>query len=176
VTAPTAGYAEMIVEALKAHDVRIAAGLPDSLLRRLHEQLADDPAIAYVPVANEADMPGIVAGAYLGGARAVMVMENSGLRQACEPIARLAFCHQLPFVMLMPFRGDFGEPYWWGHNHGQTMGPLLDALRIPWRVVRTLDSLEPNIGRALMHAETGQWPVALVLSGECVEGGRYPTD
>jgi sulfopyruvate decarboxylase subunit alpha len=169
-------YAERVLEALKAGDVRIAAGLPDSLLGGLHERLAADPEIAYVPVANEADLPGIVAGAYLGGVRAVMVMENSGLRQACEPIARLTFCHQLPFVMLMPFRGDLGEAYWWGHNHGQTMGPLLDALRIPWRVVRRLDAIGPSIERALLHAETGQWPVALVLSGECVEGGRYPTD
>jgi sulfopyruvate decarboxylase subunit alpha len=169
-------YSQHVLEALKANHVRIVAGLPDSLLRRLHEGLAADPDITYVPVSNEADLPGIVAGAHLGGVRAVMVMENSGLRQACEPIARLAFCHELPFVMLMPFRGDLGEPYWWGHNHGQTMGPLLDALRIPWRVLRRPDALGPSIGRALLHAETGQWPVALVLSGDCVEGSRYAAD
>jgi sulfopyruvate decarboxylase subunit alpha len=167
---------ERIVDALKAHDVRILAGLPDSLLREVHERAVTDPGIRYVPVANEADMPGIVAGAWLGGVRAAMVMENSGLRQACEAIARLAFCHSLPFLMLISYRGDFGERFWWGHNHAQTMEPLLAALRIPFRVVRRLDDVEPSVGRACAHAESGSWPVALVLSGECVAGGRYAAD
>ncbi len=129
-----------------------------------------DPDIKLVRVSNEADLPGIVAGAYLGGARALMIMENSGLRQACEPIARFAFAHHVPLVMVVSYRGDFGEKNWWGHNHAQVMQPLLEALRIPLRVVDRIDQLRPSIAKAFDHSIASQWPVCLALTGECTEG------
>jgi sulfopyruvate decarboxylase subunit alpha len=114
-------------------------------------------------------MPGIIAGAYLGGKRGLMMMENSGLRQACEPIARFMYTHHMPLVMAMAFRGDFGEPNWWGHAHGETMEPILNALRIRTHFVSTLDDIKPSIKKAFVHADAGQSAVALVFRGECVE-------
>ena len=105
-----------------------------------------------------------------------MIMENSGIRQACEPVARFALSLQVPLVMLMSYRGDLGERNWWGHNHAQAMGPILDALRIPWWVARRLDQLPGMVAGALTHADSSQWPVALVLSGECVNGGQHAAD
>src|SRR5690242_1436583 len=81
-------YAEVFMEALAQARVDLVTALPESLLKHIYRRLADQSVIRYVQVTNEAEMPGIVAGAYFGGVRAVMIMENSGLRQACEPIAR----------------------------------------------------------------------------------------
>jgi sulfopyruvate decarboxylase subunit alpha len=164
-------YADVFMDALRAADVRLVTALPESLLKHIYRRLAAQSEIRYVTVTNESEMPGIVAGAYFGGTRALMMMENSGLRQACEPIARFALSHQVPMVMVMPFRGDLGERNWWGHSHAQTMEPLLNALRIPFRHVRHLSELTPMVGKALDHAESSQLPVALVLGGECVDGG-----
>lgn len=164
-------YADAFMDALRAADVRLVTALPESLLKHIYRRLAAQSEIRYVPVTNEGEMPGIVAGAYFGGMRALMMMENSGLRQACEPIARFALSHQVPMVMVMPFRGDLGERNWWGHSHAQTMEPLLNALRIPFRHVRQLSELQPMVGKALDHAESSQLPVAIVLGGECVDGG-----
>src|SRR5262249_51106509 len=98
-------YAELIIHGLKEAKVEIVASLPESLLKKLYPMLAQDEHIRYIQVSSEIDLPGIVAGAYFGGKRAVMVMENSGIRQACEPLARLLFGHRIPLVMLMPHRG-----------------------------------------------------------------------
>lgn len=172
---PRSAYAEAFIEGLRDADVRIVAGLPESHLIDVFRSLESGIAgIRYVPVSNEAELPGIVAGAYLGGKRALMLMENSGLRQACEPIARFAFAHNMPLVMVMSFRGDLGEPNWWGHNHAQTMEPLLDALRVPYRIIRQVDQIGWAIGAAFRHADASQWPVALVMAGECVSGGAMP--
>jgi sulfopyruvate decarboxylase TPP-binding subunit len=149
--------------------VRLVLGLPDSLLKSVHRALAGDPALRYVAVTNEGEMPGIAAGAYLGGARSVMVMENSGIRQACEPLARFALTHQVPMVVVMPYRGDLGERQWWGHSHAQTMTPLLDALRIPYWFVSKLPEMRPALPAAWDHAESSQLPVALILRDECVD-------
>jgi sulfopyruvate decarboxylase subunit alpha len=72
-------------------------------------------------------------------------------------------------VMLMSHRGGFPEPTWWGHAHAQTMGPVLDALRIPWRVLEAPEEVGPAVAGAFTHSRSSQWPVALVLSGVCLE-------
>jgi sulfopyruvate decarboxylase subunit alpha len=162
-------YAELIVRGLKEAKVEIVASLPESLLKKLYPMLQQDNDIRYIQVSSETDLPGIVAGAYFGGKRAVMVMENSGIRQACEPLARLLFGHRIPLVMLMPHRGDLGEDVWWGHGHSETMLPLLDALRIRYWLVNRLDEIVPMIKKALIHADAGQVGVALIFSGECRE-------
>ena len=169
-------YARLFVEGLKEAGVGVVAALPESLLKTVFRLCAEDNAIHYVQVSNEADMPGICAGTYLAGGRALMIMENSGIRQACEPIARLAYQHAMPLVIAMSYRGEWGEQNWWGHNHAQTMAPILDSLRIPYRFVSALDEIKPAIARAFKHADGGNWPVALVFSGECVELPDYAKD
>ena len=164
-------YAAAFLDGLRRSGVSIVGALPESHLKSIYAVLSEASDITYVRVSNEADLPGILAGAYLGGARALMITENSGLRQACEPLARLAFSHHIPLVMVVSYRGDFGEGNWWGHNHAQVMKPLLEALRIPYRVIDTVRELPGAIQKAFDHSESSQWPICLVLTGECTEAG-----
>lgn len=163
-------YARAYIEGLKDAGVGIVGAVPESLLAGIYRGCWDDPAIRYVPVTNEAELPGLCAGAYLSGKKAMMIMENSGLRQACEPIARFALCHAMPIVMTMSFRGAWGERNWWGHNHAQTMEPILGALRIPFNKVSRIEDIKSSIEKAYYHADASNYPVALVMTGECVEG------
>lgn len=172
-SAGVAEYARLFVDALVDAGVFLVAAVPDSQLLGIHRLLRAQNKIKYVLAGNEADLPGICAGAYLGGKKAVMIMENSGLRQACEPISRFAFTHHVPMVMVMSYCGDFGERNWWAINHGQTMEPLLNALRIPFQVISDPADIKPNVGRAFLHADASQWPVALVLAGACLEGPAH---
>lgn len=162
-------YARAFMQAMKDVGVEIVTALPESMLKHVYWMCERDNAIKYIPVASEAEMPGICVGAYFGGKKALMIMENSGIRQACEPIARLALCHQLPMVIVMAFRGALGEKNWWGHNHAQTMQPILEALRIPYWFVDKTDDIKPMLGRAFVHADSSQWPVALAMTGECID-------
>lgn len=168
-----AEYAKLLVDGLREAGVSIVAAVPDSHMKSAHRLLREQNTIRYVLASNELDLPGICAGAYFGGKKSVMIMENSGLRQACEPISRYAFTHHVPLVMIMSYCGDFGERNWWAINHAQTMEPLLQALRIPFRVIDKLEDIKPSIGRALMHADSSQWPIALVMTGECLEVPQY---
>ena len=169
-------YAGIFIEGLKEAGVELVTALPESLLKSVYQLCAEDPDIRYIPVTNEGEMPGICAGAYVVGTRALMIMENSGIRQASEPIARFSFRSAIPMVMALSYRGDFGERNFWGHNHAQTMEPMLNALRIPFRYVLRVDQIKPALNRAFTHADASQWPAALVFSGECVEGVDYVAD
>jgi len=172
----TPEYARVFVEGIKEAGVGLVTALPESLLKSVYRLCDRDPEIRYIPVTNEGELPGICAGAYVVGARALMIMENSGLRQACEPIARFAFQNQMPMVIVMSWRGEWGERNWWGHNHTLTMEPLLKTLRIPFRYVSTIADIKPAIGRAFGHADGSNGPVALIFGGDCVEAPAHAKD
>lgn len=166
-------YADKLIAAFKETGVSLVTALPESLLKTAYRNIALDDDIRYVPVTNEGEMPGIAAGAYMSGLRPVMMMENSGLRQLCEPLSRFMQTHNMPLVMIMAYRGEFGEYNWWGHTHAQTMEPLLNALRIPYRFVRETDEILPMVRKAWIHADSSQLPVALIMTGNCVEVAPY---
>jgi sulfopyruvate decarboxylase subunit alpha len=120
-----------------------------------------------IAVTNEGEGAAICAGVWLSGKRAVLVMENSGIRAAAEPLARLGLGAGIPVVMIMSARGALGEPNWWAIPHGITMEPMLAALRIPYTIVRRTGEIRQAIPRAFTHAHTSMHHYAVVLAGEC---------
>jgi sulfopyruvate decarboxylase subunit alpha len=154
-----------IVEGLKGAGVDFVSYLPDSWLHDVYEALLADPHFQVVLGTNEGECAGICAGAWLGGKRAVLIMENSGLRVACEALARLGMGHGIPVLLLMPFRGDFGDGFWWAQPHGATMIPVLEALRIPYRVVEREEDIRATIQGAWEKLHGSKYHVAVILGG-----------
>jgi sulfopyruvate decarboxylase subunit alpha len=154
---------------LREAGVSIACFLPDSLLKELYEALVEAGDVRTIPVTNEGEGAGICAGVYLSGKRGVLIMENSGIRAAAEPLARIGLGARIPVVMVMSYRGDVGEPNWWAIPHGITMKPMLDALRIPYTVVRQIDHIGPTIQDAFTSAYTSMQHYAVILAGECTD-------
>ena len=107
------------------------SGLPDGWQRDLHEAVEADPAFRYVPVCNEGVGFSVCAGAWLGGRRPVLIMENSGLRVAAEYIARISLGTGVPVLLMLSYRGDIGETEHWGIPHGIVVEPLLHGAAHP---------------------------------------------
>ena len=153
---------------LKEAGIDFVSGLPDGWQRNLHELVEVDPAFTYVPVCNEGVGFSVYAGAWLGSKKPAMIMENSGLRVASEYIARLSLGTGIPMVLLLSYRGDVGETEHWGIPHGIVAEPLLDALRIPYLIVREVPRLRQAIKRAYRISEAQLHPAAVLVSGDCV--------
>jgi sulfopyruvate decarboxylase subunit alpha len=154
--------------ALKEAGIDFVSGLPDGWQRNLHELIEADPDIRYVPVCNEGVGFSVCAGAWLGGRKSALVMENSGLRVASEYIARISLGTGVPVVLLLSYRGDVGETEHWGIPHGIVVEPLLNALRIPYVVVRHQQDLRRSIKRAFRISEAQLHPAAVLISGDNV--------
>ena len=154
---------------LRAAGVTVACFLPDSLFKELYQALVAAPDIRTIPVTNEGEGAAICAGVWLSGKRAVLVMENSGIRAAAEPLARLGLGARIPVVMIMSYRGDVGEPNWWAIPHGITMEPMLQALRIPYKIVQRIDDIGPTIKKAFTSAYASMNHYAVVLTGDCTD-------
>ena len=155
-----------VLAGLKRAGVSVACYLPDSLFKPLYPALDADPDLRTIRVTNEGEGAGICGGVFLSGKRAVLVMENSGLRASAEPLARMGLGAGIPVVLLMSYRGELGENNWWAIPHGLTMEPMLDALRIPYRIVREKDQIEQAI------VDSYEWSYSAYQHSAVVLGGR----
>jgi sulfopyruvate decarboxylase subunit alpha len=159
---------DRVIAGLKAAGISVVCYLPDSLFKELYPALDADPDIRTIRVTNEGEGAAICGGVWLSGKRAALVMENSGLRASIEPLARMGMGAGIPVFMLMSYRGDLGENNWWAIPHGMTMEPLLNAMRVPYRVVSREEEIERAITDAVTWSHTAYYHAAVALTGEIV--------
>ena len=157
--------ASLVVDALKRNEIRFITVLPDSRMFEVYELIDKDPYFKVIPVTHEAEGVSICAGAWCGGQRAAIIMENSGLRSATEALGRL-YC--FPVLLLMSYRGDVGDRAFFGRPIGRTTEPLLQVLGIPYLTVRKEAEIESAVRDATQTLDTALGPVALLFSGETV--------
>lgn len=153
---------ESIYQDLLFVGVQTVTAVPDSLLAPLCNRLRRDGEIEYIQATHEATAVAIAAGLTLTGVRTLVVMENSGLRTACETLARFNLSHHLFICCLLSHRGAFGERNWWGVNHHETMKPLLDVLRMRYQHVTSEGEFRTSLLRAYDMLAAGQGSIALI--------------
>ncbi|ARP98112.1 thiamine pyrophosphate-binding protein [Pseudorhodoplanes sinuspersici] len=159
---------DSVIAGLKAAGISVVCYLPDSLFKELYPALDADPDIRTIRVTNEGEGAAICGGIWLSGKKAALVMENSGLRASIEPLARMGMGAGIPVFMLMSYRGDLGENNWWAIPHGMTMEPLLNAMRIPYRVVNREEDIARSIADAVTWSNAAYYHAAVALTGEIV--------
>ncbi len=155
-----------VIAGLKEANVRFCAYLPDSWLAPIERRLVEDPFFTVVPATNEGEGVAMCAGAWLGGMRSVMLMENSGLRMACEELARLGLTQGIPVFMITSYRGDLGDKPQWAQSHAWTTEPVLQALRARYRIVRREDEVRAAVRGAPDTQRAGKQHVAVVFGIE----------
>ncbi len=158
--------AGLFLNEMKQAGIDLVVGLPDSGLYQLIKLVREDPDVRYIPVTNEGEGAGICGGAWMGGRRPILLMENSGLRVASETLARLGISFGIPVLMLMSYRGEVGDGNWWAVNHGVVMEPLLKALRIPYTILRRPEEIEGAIRKACKNLQGTKYHFALVAAGD----------
>jgi sulfopyruvate decarboxylase subunit alpha len=159
-----------VVEGLKEAGVKFVSFLPDGWLKEIYFRVMKDTDFITIPVSNEGVGIALCCGAWLGGLKAVMLMENTGVRMACDQLARLGMSVGLPAFMIIPYRGDIGDKHTYAVAHGRTMLPVLEALRIPYLIVREENRIRQGIRRCLTTLSATNYHVALIMGAEvCVE-------
>ena len=128
---------------------RFYSGVPCSFLKHLINYAINE--CDYVMAANEGDAVAISAGAYLGGTKSVVLMQNSGLTNAISPLTSLNYCFQLPVLGFVSLRGEAGlqdEPQ---HElMGQITEKMLELMEVKWAYLS--DDLE-DAKRQLAEAD-----------------------
>ena len=97
-----------IYAALKAAEVKQVAYVPDAGHGRLLELCAADATMRMVTLTTEEEGVALAAGAWLGGQRAVLLMQSSGVGNCMNTLAMIETC-RFPLLTLVTMRGEFGE-------------------------------------------------------------------
>ena len=128
--------AAVVVEGLKQAGINYVVYMPDSFFFDVIKLIAGDPSIQSISVPNEATGLCMCAGAWLGGKKPAMLMENNGLLVSAYAITRLHNLFGIPVLLLISYRGDVGDGFWWSGPLGHATVPVLNALSIPYVSVR----------------------------------------
>src|ERR671935_742093 len=123
----------LIYDALKASGVRLLSALPETWLVHLVRMADEDPEMILVRLAKEEEGVGISAGAHLAGVKSAMLMQNHGFLAAINGIVSCAQLYRIPLLMLISYRGEFGERDPWQTQGGGVTESLLQCLGIPYK-------------------------------------------
>jgi len=160
-------WPEALYELLRSHQVTQFAYVPDAGHQVLIERCLADPQVHAVPLTTEEEGVALLAGADLGGARGVLLMQSSGAGN-CVNILSLIKGGQFPFLTLISMRGDYGEGNPWQMPMGQALEPVLKAIGLSiYRADDPTDVID-TAAAALTMAFKGHSPVALLLGQKLI--------
>ena len=103
-TAPEASWPEDIFAILQRFDVRQVPYVPDAGHSQLIERVLGASSMRAVPLTTEEEGVALLAGAWAGGQRGVLLMQSSGVGN-CVNMFSLTQIFRFPFLTLVTMRG-----------------------------------------------------------------------
>jgi sulfopyruvate decarboxylase subunit alpha len=155
---------KLIFDTLKECDIRLVSALPETWLVHLIRLADDDPEMTLVRLAKEEEGIGISAGAHFAGVKSAMLMQNHGFLASINGIVSFAHLYKIPLLMLISYRGSFGERDPWQTQGGNVTESVLKALHIPYSFLDGTETVKKRIRQAQTLAESSLQPVALLLT------------
>jgi sulfopyruvate decarboxylase alpha subunit len=161
-----------IFAALKAADIRQVGYVPDAGHTRLIEACRADPAVRAVSLTSEEEGIGLAAGAWLGGQRAALLMQSSGVGNCINLLSLTKSC-RFPLVMLVTMRGEWAEFNPWQVAMGTKTQAALELMDVlVYRVERPEEAGE-TVAAALDITFNGGPATAVLLAQRLIGAKRW---
>jgi sulfopyruvate decarboxylase subunit alpha len=162
-------HAPEFVAALKAAGFDFFAGVPCSLLKGLVSVLDKDESAHYVSATREDSAIGMAAGAWMAGRLPMVLMQNSGLGVSVNALASLSTMYEIPTLLVISWRGEGGNDAPEHILMGEIMLPILELMKIPYRVLTTKEPMTIPIAWAKETMASTRKPAALIVPGGILE-------
>lgn len=154
---------QAVYDAIKKTGINFIVSLPCVNLGKLMELVEEDAEIIHVPVTREEEGFGICAGAFMGGKKPGILMQNSGLGNSVNALASLFELYKIPVLMIMSHRGTEGEFMGAQVPMGRATPMVLDAMNIKYFNPKKPEEVLNIITKAWNTAETEGAPVGILL-------------
>src|SRR5215472_4628943 len=158
-----ARWQDELYDLLRRHNITQFAYVPDAGHRILIDRSLADPEVHSVALTTEEEGVALMAGADLGGARGVLLMQSSGAGN-CINMLSLMKGGRFPFLSLLSMRGDFGEGNPWQYPMGQAVEPVLSAMGVICLRIERPEEVIPTVSAALTRVFQGGNAVAVLLT------------
>ncbi len=165
-------WRDEIFEALKQAEIRQVGYVPDAGHARLIELCRADPEMRAVPLTSEEEGVALLAGAWLGRQRGVLLMQSSGVGNCINMLSMTKTC-RFPLTMLVTMRGEWAEFNPWQVPMGSmTQAALALCDVLVYRVDRPERAAE-TVAAALEIAFNGDLATAVLLSQRLLGAKRW---
>ena len=156
-----------IYAAFKAAEVKQVAYVPDAGHAKLIEACIADNDMVAVPLTSEEEGVAVLAGAWLGGDRGVLLMQSSGVGNCINMLGLMRTC-RFPFATFITMRGQWHEFNPWQVPMGQGTRPTLEAMDVLTDIVDRPEDVSSQATATLHRAFTGMQATALLLHQKLV--------
>jgi sulfopyruvate decarboxylase alpha subunit len=160
-------WPDQLFEAIKRGGVRQVGYVPDAGHARLIDRCRADADIHDVVLTTEEEGVALAAGAWLGGQRAALLMQSSGLGN-CVNMLSLARTCRFPLLMLITMRGEWEEFNPWQVPMGSIVDPVLRLCEAEICRVNEPAEVAGMAARAVQQAFGDERIVAMVLSQQLI--------
>jgi len=168
----TSSWPEDIFAILQRFDVRQVPYVPDAGHSQLIERVLASSTMRGIPLTTEEEGVALLAGAWGGGQRGVLLMQSSGVGN-CINMLSLAKSCRFPLTLLITMRGEWGEFNPWQVPMGTKTQAALELMDVlVYRVEREEEAGE-TVAAALDIAFNGGLVTAILLSQRLIGAKRW---
>lgn len=155
-------WSETLHRALKQQGIRQVAIVPDAGHAALIRLCESDPELKLVRLTTEEEGVALAAGAWLGGEKALLLMQSSGVGNTINMLSMMVAC-QMPLPMWITMRGDWAEFNPWQVPMGRGTPTALDAMGVLVSRADREEDLLPLAEGSLRIAYNALRPAALLI-------------
>jgi len=101
---------DRIVADFVKNKIELVTTVPCKQLAGVIEKIDQSPDIYHIPSNKEDEGMGICAGAFMGGKRSAIIMQNTAIGVTVNTLVTLTQYYRMPLPMLISYRGELGEP------------------------------------------------------------------
>jgi sulfopyruvate decarboxylase alpha subunit len=163
VRADRPGWPAKVHAVFRAASIRQVAIVPDAGHARLIELCEQDRSMRLVRLTTEEEGIALIAGAWLGGEKGVLLLQSSGVGN-CINMLSLSLACQFPLFMLVTMRGEFGEFNPAQVPMGSATRRVLEAMGVIVTRVDDESELAESVKGALNLAYNTSRPVATLIA------------
>ncbi len=160
---------DTILESLIRNEIRFVVSVPCKQLAGLIDKVDRSPHINHVPANKEDEGMGLCAGAFLGGQRSCIIMQNTAIGVTINSLVTLIQYYQIPLPMLISFRGEVGEKIACQVEMAVHTKALLAQLHIPTYHFHKPSDVE-EIDGILNHSFMSRKPIAILADASFWRG------
>jgi sulfopyruvate decarboxylase alpha subunit len=160
-------WPDRLFDVLKQADIRQVGYVPDAGHARLIELCKADEAIRDVVLTTEEEGVTLAAGAWLGGERAALLMQSSGVGNCINMLSLMRTC-RFPLLMIVTMRGEWEEFNPWQAPMGLIVEPALRLCEAEIYRLQEPQEVAAIAARALRQAFGDDRIVAILLSQQLI--------
>src|SRR5712671_952469 len=159
----TSSWPEDIFAILQRFDVRQVPYVPDAGHSQLIERVLASSTMRGIPLTTEEEGVALLAGAWGGGQRGVLLMQSSGVGN-CINMLSLTQVFRFPFLTLVTMRGEWGEFNPWQVPMGSSTEAVFELSGIKVLRASSPEEVSEVVEAAAMQAYNACTPTAVLLS------------